>query len=54
MRIRYLFSVGIKEGFEVDNVWVRDESHDLELTVLKEGACDDSGDDDDDDNIHAR
>ena len=51
MWIRYLFSVGIKEGFKINNVRVGDESHDLELTVLKGCACNDS---DDNDDIHAR
>jgi hypothetical protein len=29
-----LFAVRIEERFEIDDVWVRDQSHDLELTIL--------------------
>jgi len=34
---KHLVSVGIEKCTEVDNVWMRDESHDLQFTVLLSG-----------------
>jgi len=30
----HLFTIGVEESFEFDDVWMRDESHDLEFTIL--------------------
>ena len=32
----HLVAVGVEEGFEVDDVWMGYESHDLQFTILKE------------------
>ena len=30
----HLITIGIKEGFQVDYIWMRNEPHDLQFTVL--------------------
>ena len=30
----HLITIGIKEGLQVDYIWMRNEPHDLQLTIL--------------------
>jgi hypothetical protein len=34
MHGNYLVSIGIEECSQIDDVWMRDESHDLQFAVL--------------------